>query len=400
MIPIVVSNAIVIPVGSWSDPKEYPGLAHYVEHYVSKVSHKRLNDVSLSFYLSQIGCDLHFFTTYDRTVFQVTCLREQQNDALNVLKQCLFNPVFEEDELSEDWFVERRLLEQELFMDDGEFQPHKIMLSSVFGERSLYSRPSIGNFESLFKVSTQNLFQFWSENYAPENTAIITHDGNQKVVMRSGLKFKRPHIVLNSSRLFLMNKTDWDTFSLTVYVFPQYRYGKSKDAILLYKLTTYVWDACFHRMKLAEGTLNDCHVSYHVTPWRISLWLNGSQNRLDELLGRFYEYMVDFTEFLSLELIVESLLSMQLHYAMTLQSPDSFVYSVAKGYHDNPLEELSIIQKWLINPDETLERVSEFFKSWQDIPKIAILAGNISEVAQPRFLNLQLGSLQYLENED
>lgn len=400
MIPTVVSNAIVIPVGSWSDPKEYPGLAHYVEHYISKVSQKRLNDGSLTFYLSQIGCDLYFFTTYDRTVFQVTCLKEQQDDALNVLKECLFKPVFEEEEFSEDWFVERRLIEQELFLDDGKFQPHKIMLRSVFGESSLYSRPSIGNFESLFKVSTQDIFQFWSENYAPENTAIITHDGNHKVEMRSDLKFKRPQTVLNSSRLFLVNKTDWDTFSLTVYVFPQQRFGKGKDAILLYKLITYIWDACFHRMKLAEGTLNDCHSSYHVTPLRVSLWLNGSQNRLDELLERFYEYMVDYSEFLSLELIVESLLNMQLHYAITLHSPDSFVYSVAKGYHNNPLEELSIIQKWLINPDETLERVSEFFKSWQDLPKVAILAGNISEMDQPRFLNLQLGSLQHIENGD
>ena len=61
--------ALAVNVGSWNDPKKYPGMAHFVEHMLFSGTHAYPKENDYDTYIQDHGGQTNAFTDDDRTCY-------------------------------------------------------------------------------------------------------------------------------------------------------------------------------------------------------------------------------------------------------------------------------------------------------------------------------------------
>ncbi len=69
--PLVSQSAVALSIGSgsWNNPADMPGLAHFVEHLVFMGSAKYPEESDFSRFIGERGGEYNAFTSHDRTVY-------------------------------------------------------------------------------------------------------------------------------------------------------------------------------------------------------------------------------------------------------------------------------------------------------------------------------------------
>ncbi|MEI8300668.1 MAG: insulinase family protein [Chlamydiota bacterium] len=86
--------ALAVAVGSWSDPKEYPGMAHFLEHMLFMGTKAYPNENDFSQYITDHGGSSNAYTSLDRTVYMFSVNNSGFEGSLDRFSHFFIDPLF------------------------------------------------------------------------------------------------------------------------------------------------------------------------------------------------------------------------------------------------------------------------------------------------------------------
>lgn len=164
------SASLTVLVGSWDDPAEHPGLAHFTEHMLFLGTKKYPAESEYSRYISEHGGDLNAFTSNENTSYMFSVDNDAFKEALDrfsfFFKEPLFNPSGVSREL--------KAIDQEYAKSlDNDYMREL----HVYKELSKNDHPnhafSIGNLATLSSVSQDVLKDWYNQHYSANLMRLI-----------------------------------------------------------------------------------------------------------------------------------------------------------------------------------------------------------------------------------
>lgn len=155
--------ALVVKAGSWQEPADEPGLAHFLEHMLFMGTEKYPDENAFDMYLSDHGGSTDAFTTDDHTayVFEVdtSALEGALDRYSSFFKEPRFNPSGVSREL--------KAIDQEYAknIENDDIREYQI-LKAISLENHPFHRFSMGNSRTLSKVARENLIKWYKANYS------------------------------------------------------------------------------------------------------------------------------------------------------------------------------------------------------------------------------------------
>lgn len=155
--------ALLVQVGSWDDPKAYPGLAHFLEHMLFLGTKKYPNESEYDRYIKEHGGSSNAYTTNDYTCFLFSIDNSAFTEALDrfsyFFKEPLFNPSGVNRELN--------AIDQEYAQNlDNDDVRQVFTLKAMANPEHPYHAFNIGNSSTLSKVSQEILKEWYLKHYS------------------------------------------------------------------------------------------------------------------------------------------------------------------------------------------------------------------------------------------
>ena len=177
--PVIAIYAL-INVGSANEGRyEGSGVSHFIEHMLFKGT-PQLKVGEFHSKVSGLGGETNASTSFDYTGFYITAPSSGLKESLKVLSDVIMNSSFEEAEFQK----EKNVIFRE--MDMHEDDPSSVVIRNLFAQAYIkhpYKHPVIGYRETFKQLSRDDLFNFYKENYTPDNMVIsISGDINQQEV--------------------------------------------------------------------------------------------------------------------------------------------------------------------------------------------------------------------------
>lgn len=162
--------ALSVETGSWNDPIETPGLAHFVEHLLFMGSGKFPSESDFAKYVGERGGEYNAFTSHDRTVFGFCLNHEGLEGGLDRFSRFFIDPLFS---LS--------TIQREKHAVHHEFEDHiendAIRIWRVLKETGNPLHPnavfSCGNLDSLANVTQQEIRDWFSSHYTAPRMHLV-----------------------------------------------------------------------------------------------------------------------------------------------------------------------------------------------------------------------------------
>jgi secreted Zn-dependent insulinase-like peptidase len=94
--------ALTVSVGSFSDPNEAQGLAHFLEHMVFMGSEKYPKENHYDSFMQEHGGSCNAYTETEHTTYQFDCTSEHFADALDIFACCFHSPKLSRDAVNRE----------------------------------------------------------------------------------------------------------------------------------------------------------------------------------------------------------------------------------------------------------------------------------------------------------
>ncbi|OPJ58495.1 M16 family metallopeptidase [Clostridium oryzae] len=157
-----------VKVGSAYENNEERGIAHFIEHMLFKGTLKRNNE-ELNRELEYLGGSYNAYTDYTCTVFTITALKDEIEQAIELLADMAINSNFDEAEITKEKGVV--ISEFDASEDDLEGYSFK-MVNKIAFSKSPLKYDIIGTKESIKSISRHKIEDFYKKFYVPNNCCI------------------------------------------------------------------------------------------------------------------------------------------------------------------------------------------------------------------------------------
>ncbi len=166
------SACLTVEVGSFSDPEEALGLAHFMEHMVLQGTKSHPESNSFIRFISDHGGTFNAFTEDTHTSYLCSIDHKFFEEALSRLAGHLREPLFLDEALEKERYVvhEEFLKGQQ---SDG-FRIFQVIRATSSKEHP-YHKFSCGNSTSLEKVDSNYMQTFFEKNYSPEKMHLVVY---------------------------------------------------------------------------------------------------------------------------------------------------------------------------------------------------------------------------------
>lgn len=155
--------ALTVMAGSWQEPDEFPGLAHFLEHMLFMGTTEYPDESSFTRFLTEHGGQTNAFTHGDYTSYMFALNTEGFPEGLkrfaSFFKTPLFNPSGVSRELNA---IDQEFLQGFNSEDVRQFYVLKQLASPLHP----FSRFQAGNSKALAKASTNDLKKWFEEHYS------------------------------------------------------------------------------------------------------------------------------------------------------------------------------------------------------------------------------------------
>ena len=188
---IKAAAAVAVQVGSFSDPVEIQGLAHFVEHMVFMGSTAYPVENHYDSFIHSHGGECNAMTEGEYTVYQFSISYDYLSSALDIFANCLLHPLFNTSSMER----ELNAIESEFSLalaDDGARLQQLLGASAKDGH--VLKKFSWGNEYSLKTVPEQHhldvnvyLRKFHATHYLPENMKLVIVAGKSLDEMEASL---------------------------------------------------------------------------------------------------------------------------------------------------------------------------------------------------------------------
>jgi predicted Zn-dependent peptidase len=175
--PVVVVDAWV-KAGTTLEPKEWAGVAHFLEHMIFKGTNK-LPPGAFDATIENTGGVTNAATSHDYAHFYITTAAQHLPETLPALGDLLFNATIPDAEYE----LERGVVLEEIRScnDSPDFLGYQTLTQSIY-QNHPYGRPVLGTVAELMQQSPQQMRQFHKFHYQPENMTVAIVGGVEKTL--------------------------------------------------------------------------------------------------------------------------------------------------------------------------------------------------------------------------
>ena len=154
--------------GSRDEPKQFRGIAHFLEHMLFNGTDKR-SALQIAQEVDKVGGDFNAMTSREYTCFYIILPVEHLRFALELLAEILLESKFTKEDVEK----EHKVILQELYSveENPEEYIHDRLMERVFPNHSL-GHDILGDAKSLAKINCENLRKFFKSHYVGENMVI------------------------------------------------------------------------------------------------------------------------------------------------------------------------------------------------------------------------------------
>ena len=174
-----VSSVRSIAVGVWvdsgsrNDPEFKAGISHFVEHAVFKgTTKRRMHQIASR--MESVGGYLNAFTSKEHTCYFARALDSYLDRGVDSVCDLVASPVFPEREIEKEKSV---VLEEIKMYDDAPEEYITDRFESVIYPSQAIGRPIIGYPETVSGLKRQDLFDYVTRQYIPDQI-VIAASGN------------------------------------------------------------------------------------------------------------------------------------------------------------------------------------------------------------------------------
>ena len=167
------SAALAAHVGSFRDPADYQGLAHFCEHMLFMGSKKYPDQGGYREYVVDNGGSTNAYTAENLTNYFFDCKAEAFYQGLDRFAQFYISPLFKDECVGKE--VKAVNSEYEMNLNSDMWRNY-MLVRSLSDEGTLNKKFSIGNLETLSKDGTVARLKTFHKKYYSANTmALIVH---------------------------------------------------------------------------------------------------------------------------------------------------------------------------------------------------------------------------------
>jgi len=165
-------GVLTVEVGSWSEPDEYPGLAHFLEHMLFLGTKKYPAEGGYQAYISEHGGSTNAFTMNDSTSFLFTVNNDALTGAIDRFSEFFKEPTFTPSGVGR----ELRAIDQEF---NKNIEKDEIRELFVMKENNNPQHPNVrftaGNSSTLGKVDREAFIKWYNEHYSANLMHLILY---------------------------------------------------------------------------------------------------------------------------------------------------------------------------------------------------------------------------------
>lgn len=163
-----ISVGIWVKTGSRNEESGQAGVTHFLEHMLFKGTENR-SAYEIAQSMESVGGYLNAFTSTEYTCYYARCLDTKLERAMEVLSDMVRNSIFPEEELTKEKKVV--IEEMKMYRDSPDDVIFEEFSSRIFRDHPL-GRPVLGYEETVSDFTRENLFDYMSERYRPDNLLV------------------------------------------------------------------------------------------------------------------------------------------------------------------------------------------------------------------------------------
>jgi insulysin len=187
---------LAVNVGSWKNPQEFPGLAHFLEHMLFLGTEKYPEESGYQRFLEEHGGMHNAFTAGDRTVYMFSVNNDAFPIALDRFAQFFISPLFNPSGISR----EVNAIDQE-YAKNVQNDAWRVLFvtKAVDNPKHPNTQFDIGNLETISKIPQSALKNWFSQNYSANLMHLIIYsplplDEIKKLVIQDFSLIENKHI--------------------------------------------------------------------------------------------------------------------------------------------------------------------------------------------------------------
>lgn len=162
--------SLTMGVGQWSDPKEYPGMAHFLEHMLFMGTKAYPGEAEFEKTVSDNGGVYNAFTAFDRTAYFFSVNHEAFLIALDKFSHFFIDPLLNPSA------IQRELLAVDQENDkniENDSQREWMVLKETGNQSHPNARFSTGNAKTLGKIPQEALYKWYEKHYSADKAHLI-----------------------------------------------------------------------------------------------------------------------------------------------------------------------------------------------------------------------------------
>ncbi|MBN8531186.1 MAG: insulinase family protein [Alphaproteobacteria bacterium] len=169
-----VTHMVWYQVGAADDPKEHPGLAHFLEHMMFRGS-KNLSPGQFSRLISAEGGQENAFTTRDMTVFHQQVAADRLELVMRLEAERMAHLTLDPEEVDRERQV--ILEERRARVENHPASMLKEQMRGALFHGTSFAHPTLGSDHDIRSIRVEDLQRFYREHYQP-NRAMLVVAGN------------------------------------------------------------------------------------------------------------------------------------------------------------------------------------------------------------------------------
>ncbi|MGD2170056.1 MAG: insulinase family protein [Chlamydiota bacterium] len=164
--------ALAVNAGSWNDPKNFPGMAHFLEHMLF-MGNKAYPDENEFFnFVSDHAGSVNAYTSSDRTVYMFSINNDALTGALDRFSHFFIDPLFSQKAVNKELFVVDQEHEKNIENDHWRLY----MISKEIGNQNHpNAKFSTGNSKTLSKIPEKTMRNWFENNYSANLMHLVVY---------------------------------------------------------------------------------------------------------------------------------------------------------------------------------------------------------------------------------
>ncbi|ADI37770.1 insulinase family protein [Waddlia chondrophila] len=161
-----------VNAGSWEDPQEYPGLAHFLEHMLFMGTRAYPDESEYSRFISENGGQTNAFTSSNTTNYLFTIQNNAFKEAFKRFSSFFKEPLFNPSGVSR----ELKAIDQEYAKNlENDSIRQYYVLKALTDPKHPFHQFNIGNSKTLDKVSQSTLRKWYQDHYSAHLMRLIVY---------------------------------------------------------------------------------------------------------------------------------------------------------------------------------------------------------------------------------